>query len=169
MEFSLFQLLQWKKKNFFNFDCLNGWPLAISTVLGLFLPCICWDILQHFCIITILLLWFRKLAFPALHLSQSDAMEYCFHPTPSISVGSVKGMAAVAVELLETSAVGQRLWVSSEVQCPLPSTDKCYFKKTLITITINIYDFFFFSKYWNNSTKNSLCDSSYLSLAKWTS
>lgn len=47
------------------------------------------------------------LPLPALLLSQSDVTEYCFPPTPWISVGSVRGTEAAAAELLETSAVGQ--------------------------------------------------------------
>lgn len=49
---------------------------------------------------------YYPLPLPALLLSQSDVMGYCFPPTPWISVGSVRGTAAAAAELPETSAAG---------------------------------------------------------------
>lgn len=54
------------------------------------------------------------LPLPALLLSQSGVTEYCFPPTPWISVESARETAAAAAESTETSAVGPRLWVSQK-------------------------------------------------------
>lgn len=80
--------------------------------------------------------WFVLPSFlplPALLLSQLDVMEFCFPPTLWISVGSVRGTAAAAAGLLETSAVGPWLWVSLSLQCPMLSIH------TILKLNLTLY------------------------------